>query len=159
MQKQLMDQWCWAAVASTVSFYYYNNLNGLRQADVASMAVNPVCSIVTADNAADYSQCDEPQDLGYVLKSVTHNGAWDIPQALNPNQIIHQLNGGYPICCQINWNGITVAHYVLLYGIDGDNVLIGDPAANNYWAPYDYLTSNFANNGGFWSRSIGTQAV
>jgi len=156
MQSQLMDEWCWAAVGSTISFYYNSNNSGLYQADIAGQIINPVCANVDSGNAGDYSQCDLPQDLRTVLQQ-TKNYAWEIPRAFTMAEITGQLNGGYPICCQINWPGVAVAHYIIVYGLDGSSLLIGDPAANNYWAEYNFLTTNFGNSGGQWGRTIATQ--
>jgi hypothetical protein len=158
MQKQLMDEWCWAAVASAVSFFYNNNASGLYQSDIAGQIINPVCSNVNGSNGGDFPQCNHPQDLGTVLQQ-TQNYAGEMQRALTMTELAGQLNQGYPVCCQINWSGVDVAHYIVVYGLDGNNILVGDPAANNYWADYNYLTNNFGNSNGQWQRSIATQAI
>jgi len=157
MQKQLMDQWCWAAVASSISFYFNSNNNGLYHGDIAGPLISPDCAGVNSNSAGSFSQCDIAKDLGLVLQK-TKNYAWELSNALSMDQVADQLNGGYPICCQINWPGLAVAHYIIVYGLDGTNLLIGDPALNNFWADYTYLTTNYGNHGGIWGRTIGTQA-
>lgn len=156
-QKQLLDNWCWAAVASSISFYYHPG-SRWRQSTLAGTMIDSQCSTINQENATVApSHCDRMLDLANVLQA-TGNFAGEIARPLQFNEIITQINHGWPVCCQLLWPGFIASHFVTIYGYTGNNIIIGDPQAGVFTIDYQEFATNYR-NGGRWQRSYGTQSV
>jgi len=153
-QKQLLDNWCWSAMASSVSFYY-NAKSPWMQNMLAARLVNITCIGINAANASTASAvCDVQMDVAKAL-ALTGNLAGDIIRPLSFNEVVQQINAGFPICCQILFPGASGSHFVALYGYQSTNVIIGDPQAGIFSINYTQFVSGY--RGGNWKRSIGTK--
>src|SRR5438270_7192657 len=110
-QQQL--NWCWAAVAATVSRYFSPH-QALEQCQIASRVLK------VADGCANPSSCDFPETLDDALAAV---------DALAPGSLNRQrvqapprdfktvklaIDSGRPVCVQIEWFGGRGGHYVML---------------------------------------------
>ncbi len=157
-QKQILTFWCWAAVTSSVSYYYNNNESGFQQAELAGNLLQDVCSTINqqnADSAPD--DCNKPIDIVRSL-SFSGNFGGQISRALTMDEIISQINAGYPICCQMLWDGFDNSHFVLLFGYEGNSLVIGDPDDDKIvHLPYTEFAFDYR-SGGKWKRTIGTQS-
>lgn len=152
-QKQLLDEWCWAAVASSISFKYDHD-SGWDQARIASHILSSACSIVTGpENAPEI--CRQGASLTQAMQECTGNFAWSVDSVLTLEQIWYQINNNWPVCCQIYWPATQNAHYIILFGYEGNNIIIGDPQAGNFTQDYDSLVTSY--RGGQWLRTYGTQ--
>jgi hypothetical protein len=156
VQKQILPNWCWAAVSSSVSFFFNQNQKGYYQAQLAAQIIDPSCSVVNNQNAgAAPPICNTPKDIATALQ-FTRNYAGEMARALSLNEIVAQINGGFPICCQILWANLQQSHFVTIYGYQGTQLQIGDPEAGLFYVDYN---SFLYYRGGVWRRTIGTQQV
>jgi len=155
-QQQILDEWCWAAVASSISFNYDPNSNWQQNA-LAGTVLNSVCSNVTAANASTAPDiCHQGSSLSDVMQNYTHNLGWVVQRYLTLDEIFYQINNGWPICCQIYWENLQQEHYIIIYGYDGNSIAIGDPEAGVCSADYNDLINSYRS--GQWVRSYGTQS-
>lgn len=153
-QKQILDEWCWAAVASSVSFYYNSNSIWF-QSRLAGDLLDSSCNIITIDNADNAPiSCQRVFSLQEALVH-TNNFAWPIDRYLSLDEIRYQINNGWPIGCQISWED-NQNHFIVIYGYEGNSIVIGDPQAGNCSVDYTSLRQNYRS--GKWIRSYGTQA-
>lgn len=153
-QKQILDNWCWAAVTSSISFFYNQNSSGVLQSALAAGLISNICSEINSDNPENAPPiCDASMDIANAL-NYTGNYAGQISQAIAFNDIVQQINGGFPICCQILWAGFDQSHFVAIYGYESSNLIIGDPEAGIFTVDYNQFLSY---RGGTWRRTIGTQ--
>ncbi len=153
-QKQILDNWCWAAVTSSISFYFDRNSRWMQSA-LAARLINNICGGITANNSQTAPPiCDAQMDIARAL-SLTGNLAGDIIRPLSFNEVVQQINGGFPFCCQIVFPGIQTSHFVILYGYHSTDVIIGDPQAGIFSINYQDFLSNY--RGGSWQRTIGTK--
>jgi Papain-like cysteine protease AvrRpt2 len=153
-QKQALDYWCWAAVASSVSFFYNKNQQGLLQGQIGGSLIGSICgNISTTNNKVVDPSCNTPRDISNALK-ITGNLAWDVNRALTFNEVVGQINAAFPICCQIYWPINNHSHFVAIYGYQNNNVIIGDPESGVCTLDFnDFLSYRQ----GQWIRSVGTQ--
>jgi len=153
-QKQILGNWCWAAVTSGVSFYFNPNSRWIQSA-LAARLINSSCSGINALNVATASDtCNSTLDVARSLQ-LTGNFAGDLVRPLFFNEVVGQINKGFPICCQIVFPGLDTSHFVVLYGYSGSNVIIGDSQAGIFTIPYTTFLESY--RGGNWRRTIGTK--
>lgn len=155
-QQQILPEWCWAAVASSISFKYDPQSNW-QQNTLAGKLLNNVCTAVSPVNANSAPNiCHQGFSLITALQSCTQNYAWDVQRYLTIDEIRYQINNGWPVCCQIYWESYQKAHYIVIYGYDGNSIAIGDPEAGVCSADYDDLIQSYRS--GQWIHSYGTQS-
>jgi Papain-like cysteine protease AvrRpt2 len=153
-QEQLLDDWCWAAVASSISIFYSPSSQWTQSA-LGGALLNPVCSRITSDNASTaQAVCRQTLDLSNVLSSI-NNLAWVVNQPLSLEQIQGQISSGWPICCEMTWPS-GQSHVITLYGFSDSLIIIGDPEGGVFSADYEDLVSDYR-SGGQWIRSVGTK--
>jgi hypothetical protein len=153
-QKQALDEWCWAAVASSISFFYNRNSKGYPQADIAARLIGSQCSgITTANRGTADPSCNVTGDVAKAL-GITGNLAWDIPRHLDLNEITDQINQGFPFCCQIDWNLTGKSHFVCVYGYEHTRLVVGDSESRVCTVDYQQFL-NYRQ--GAWRRTIGTR--
>lgn len=152
-QIQLLDHWCWAAVASSIS-RFYSASSQWSQSALAGALIKPICSSITPENKdLPPAGCDQINDLKQVL-GYTKNFAWVIEGKLTLGQLQGQLYAGWPICCEINWPGFDTSHYITIYGYSGSTIMVGDPDSGPHAVHYDDLITSYRS--GIWKRTIGT---
>lgn len=163
LQKQILQNWCWAAVTSTVSFYYNDNEQGWKQPALAARLLKSSCGSITGVNAGEAPDvCNQQVDIVSAL-SLSGNLAGQLGRPLTMDEIISQINRSFPVCCQIRWPGFDGSHFVLLYGYnDSDTrLVIGDPDPERggvFLVSYGELARDYR-EGGEWVRTIGTHAA
>jgi Papain-like cysteine protease AvrRpt2 len=153
-QKQMLDNWCWAAVTSGVSFYF-NPKSRWIQSMLAARLISSSCAGINTINAATAPDtCNSTLDIARSLQ-LTGNFAGDLMRPLSFNEVVQQINTGFPICCQVVFPGFDTSHFVVVYGYQGANVVIGDSQAGIFNVPYNNFLTNY--RGGRWGRTIGTK--
>jgi hypothetical protein len=75
---------------------------------------------------------------------------------LSFGEVVDQINNRFPICCQIVFPGFDTSHFVVLYGYQSGDVVIGDSQAGIFSIPYNDFLTNY--RGGIWKRTIGTKS-
>ncbi len=127
MERQLLPNWCWAAVAASVANYYASSRARTQEA-VGSEIRGRDCGL----NGQWEDGCDAPDELVDALKFVQHNGGQTIPgvteQALR-DQLIHMRPVG---CLMAIGDQIDNRHYIAVIGVwkTAGNITmvdIGDP--------------------------------
>jgi hypothetical protein len=153
-QKQILDNWCWAAAASSISFYFDRNSRWI-QSSLAASLINSVCTGINTNNAETAPPiCDVQMDIAHAL-NLTGNLGGDIIRPLAFEEVVRQINDRFPICCQIMFPGIQTSHFVVVYGYEGADLVLGDPQAGIFSLNYQSFLSNY--RGGNWRRTIGTR--
>jgi hypothetical protein len=105
-----------------------------------------------ADTASD--TCNATLDIARSLQ-LTGNFAGNLMRPLSFGEVVGQINLGFPICCQIVFPGFDTSHFVVLYGYQSTDVVIGDSQAGVFSIPYSTFLTNY--RGGTWRRTIGTK--
>ena len=144
-----MSNWCWAAVASSVSEYYaqfYENGAFWTQRKLVQAVFNN-------QNCTNQPQiCNKPYSLANVLQRMRHLGQETSTVSLTSLQ--KELDELRPVCCQVKYNnGLT--HFVALYGYDDDDLLIADPEIGYHLIDYHKFKDNY--RGGNWIRTFATK--
>ncbi|RYY62545.1 MAG: hypothetical protein EOO05_02395 [Chitinophagaceae bacterium] len=154
VQVQLLDNWCWAAVTSSVS-RYYNSRSRWTQNNLAASLIDEQCAN-DGNNTGFPPQCDTVFDVATALR-MTRNYAPGVNRPLSLAAIKQQIDRQWPVCCQIQWQQLEGSHFVVIYGYENDWLRIGDPSRNAgaIDIPYNELVSGYRDDGE-WVRSIGT---
>lgn len=159
IQKQLLQNWCWAAVSSSISFYYDNGSNWY-QAQLAANLLDNSCGTINDQNAGQASTvCNKEFDVSKALQ-LTNNYAGEFDRALTMQELVSQINSNYLICCQMVWPS-QASHFVVLFGYNTNNVIVGDPDADAggvFQLDYNDFMYGYR-GGGKWQRTIGSQSA
>jgi hypothetical protein len=149
--------WCWAAVAATVSQYFFPEV-ALSQCGIAKHVLN-----TTSNCCGDLpSECNRPASLESALTAVNTllNKNLDnrtLPRFLKFEEIREQIDSGRPVCARIQWIGEQRAHFVMICGYSVSRsgtqwVDVADPYWGNSVVPYTQFVSSYL-NAGVWSDS------
>ncbi|HET7230647.1 MAG TPA: papain-like cysteine protease family protein [Longimicrobium sp.] len=107
MQGQQQTEWCWAAVAASVSAYF-NPQSTWTQ-----------CAIVQSQQLTGCTDCSTPacNQEWYLSWALSQTGNLASTQrSTEPYHIVTgEVNASRPLCCRIAWK-CGGAHYVALYG-------------------------------------------
>jgi hypothetical protein len=145
-QPQLQDQWCWAAVACNVDFFF-DPTSVRTQCSIAN-------TVLGENNCCPNSKaCNEPARLDIALaeigrlRQLLSGGA---SFATCENEI---CNFGIPICVRVQWSdntGATVGHFVAVSGIDDTTdeiVTVQDPWFGTSLVPHSELLNDYQGTG------------
>lgn len=174
MQGQEKTNWCWAAVAASLSsaMPLPPSMNApLSQCQVASGLSCPGgaqcgCNNASGDYECPNDTCNNLALLESALGKVRHRGniSGGVPQQ---QDVIAQIDKGLPIAGEIHWNdGQPQNHFVLIvdHGMNhsGDFVVqIADPTDRTGTQPQDHSLAELANGGyrntGTWINSYFTR--
>ncbi|MFC0515987.1 papain-like cysteine protease family protein [Mucilaginibacter angelicae] len=134
IQCQEQDQWCWAAVANSVS-HFYTVPSAWTQCTVASTCLN------RQDCCNDPAGCNQPWYLDRALQTTQNFRAPVQAGTLTPQAIQTEIDAGRVIGVRIGWNP-SGGHFVTIYGYNDTPgtfyVYVGDP-----WYPNSMI--NLAN--------------
>ncbi len=105
IQQQLQDQWCWAAVAVSVSRFYDPNRSPWSQCSLAQevLQISGCCP----KNAA----CNKPAALDAALSS-TQNLNAPVSGTIPVDQIVQELQAGRPVAAGVDFDGTD--HFVVI---------------------------------------------
>lgn len=156
IEKQIMSNWCWAAITASVC-RYYNGPNLNQKQIVAIITGKAICA-----TSPPIPFCNETADIGVAFKSVNHLET-PINSSLSPTDIVKFLTNGQVIGCQIYLPALGGGHAVIIYGAFADSndrliLRVADPADSTLLImPYQQFRTNYKNSGGQWIRSYITQ--
>jgi hypothetical protein len=160
MQTQQEENWCWAAVGVAINnFLDPGSVPALTQATLA----NKVLAIPGVDCTMTPDQCNFTAALDDVLKA-TANLRDDLgTRVLDFPSLKAQIDGGFPVCAQINWfeGG---AHAIALDGYVEQNlgeqvvevVSVQDPLYGPSFQFYDDLVNRYLGLG-VWADTFTVQ--
>ena len=154
MQHQQQDEWCWAAVATSVAFFYTNGSTWTQCSVVNAEAGRNDC----CENGSS-RQCNFSWFLDRALLRVSHSlssssGPLSFPATCQ------EVNRGCPLGARIGWNGGGV-HFVAVHGYDDSEVgaeklNVGDPWYGPSVVAYDTFVSGYQGSGN-WTDSYRTK--
>jgi hypothetical protein len=155
IQKQKYDRWCWAAVASSVSLFYWKT-SPWSQCEVASRTRGRTdcCQTPTPDS------CNQDEYLEHAL-AATSNLNQKIINPVPFSTIQAEIDANRVVGARIDWHGRS-GHFVVIYGYSTvgsqQQVSVGDPSdASSCVIPFDEFTSNYQGMG-TWNRTYLTQS-
>ncbi|HTQ15384.1 MAG TPA: C39 family peptidase [Rhizomicrobium sp.] len=154
MQKQLQDNWCWAATASSVAAYYRDPDNP-SQCDLAKKYIQNSCCPKGQPNLPACT-CNEPYQLITPLQVLGRSNGDAQPGALDFDSIATEIDAGRPVCIRIDINPPN-GHFLVIIGYDrstGD-VYLCDPEYKVV-GPHPWSQVGAA-VGGSWNESYKTQ--
>lgn len=154
MQRQIMDHWCWAAAASSVSFHL-DEFAPKTQKEIVAQAFG---LDVDKDLDEEWDQ-DFRIDLGLGIVDclqATHN----FPVSFR--DVLRQLESDRPVIAHIDWGNDT-AHAIAISGcwMDGQGIKylqVEDPRANSDGMPIPMpmkaVLEDYFQEGGKWRHSF-----
>jgi hypothetical protein len=140
IQHQERTNWCWAAVAASVS-RFYNPSSAFTQCSIASGELRRDC--VCSGDIPDPDPCNV---YGYLMSSlfrVGHFAKWIARRPATFVQIRCEIESTRPMCARIVWDG-RGAHLVAISGYTdegGGGLAIADP----WWGLSDIDFEDFPN--------------
>lgn len=164
MQDQCHTNWCWAAVASSVS-HYYDETSPHTQCLIANIELNrhDCCDSPCGTTGLEF---DVPHTLGSPLNRVRCLSRLTFDQRATRMQVQEEVSAGRPICVRTVWSGdeggeLGPAHFVAIVGYlpDTDGLVIEDPL--NGPTPeikFDRFCSDYLDGRGVWTDTYFTKA-
>ena len=152
---QAQINWCWAAVATSVSHFY--GLHHWSQCAVANATLGRADCCGTG--AADHQKCNRPYYLESALQTTGH--LFDMnARALTFAEVEAEIDKGRPVGCRVGWRDGT-GHFLTLVGYyTGPSgrayVEIDDPFFSTSSSAFDEFASLYQ-GGGDWTHSYLTE--
>jgi hypothetical protein len=143
VQHQLQDQWCWAAVSTSVAVHYGSTR--WTQCSVVNKELGQ--SICCVDGSTGV--CDQPWYLDRALKRVGAFKKVESGRPKNLDKVRQEIDAKRPVGIRIGWSG-GGGHFITIEGYrsDGGSIAIEDP----WYGASDVL---FASMGGGYQGSGG----
>nr|MDO8114920.1 papain-like cysteine protease family protein [Candidatus Sigynarchaeota archaeon] len=142
MLHQAQTQWCWAAVAASVSSFF-NSLTTWTQCSIvnAELGRNDCC------NNGSSANCNRPW---YLDRALTRTGNFQSVQARSGtfNEVVTEIDAGRPLCIRIGWSG-GGGHFIAVDGYDHEQDLVGveDPWYGSSDVDYTVLQTAYQGTG------------
>jgi hypothetical protein len=145
VQEQSQTQWCWAAVAASISVYY-NAASPWSQCRLANDQLGQATCCEDGSGAA----CNKPWFLYRALNATGNRQASEAGAASKP-KIKEVIPTDRPICVEITWPDGT-GHFAVIQGymeyFDGDMGLhIEDPFYHHSYYFYDEMRTRYQGRG------------
>jgi hypothetical protein len=154
LEKQEMDNWCWAAVTSAIEAYYQEPFAEI-QCRVASRWLGEPCCPPTQDKTSPL------QNSMYDLVSALRGNAAgaNLGRQFQYADLRREVDGKRPLCCILGTNGVP-SHVILAVGYtDAGDIILNDPASPGLqFMPIDAFRAGYA-HGGTWIDSLLTRRV
>jgi hypothetical protein len=157
MQVQQETEWCWAAVAVSISCYLDpSSQPAWTQATLATKVLQQEGKISAAVNCSENADpCNCPASLTDAL-TTTGNFSETIAAPLSFANLKQQLDNGMPVCAQIDWFD-GGAHAIALDGYQifasgAQTVVVQDPLNGPSIQFYDDLVDDYLADG-TWSNT------
>jgi hypothetical protein len=153
VQPQAQDQWCWAAVSSSVSRFYLAG-SPWTQCQVAAAELQFACCGADASGP-----CDRWWYLNRALER-TQNLTDFVTGQLDAATILQQLQNGAPVGVRVEWTDGS-GHFIAISGIDLDaapepTLTVTDPIYGEHVIPVSTLSGAYQQSGR-WTHSYTTQ--
>ncbi len=149
IQRQAQDNWCWAAVSSSVDFFFTKQPNW-PQCAIVNAHLGQLTCCVDGSTAA----CDQPSSLSAALTLVGHLREF-LERPLNFSECLAEIKDRKnPICVRIAWDEEN-GHFVAIGGCDDsaeELVTVYDPWYGSSDIPYSKLLTSYR-DAGTWSHS------
>lgn len=152
MQAQQQTQWCWSAVATSVS-HFYDASSTWTQCAPANAELGETTCCQDGSSAA----CNRSWYLDLALDEVGHLDAWSSGAASFAG-VRAEIDGGEPLGVRIGWSG-GGGHFLVIEGyLDDatDQVAVDDPWYGASDLAYSTLTTSYQGSGS-WTHSYRTQ--
>lgn len=151
MQQQKENEWCWAAVSTSVALFYVPSAAWTQCA-----VVNGQLHLTTCCQDGGSSACNQPSFLDQALTLVGHLNR-DFGGSLTMEQIAAQVDQGKPFGLCIDWTG-GGGHFVVVDGYDlaAKTIEIEDPWFGRSTVAYSSFPASYQ-GGGTWSWTYLTQ--
>lgn len=140
IQFQQRTNWCWAAVAASVSRHFNSNTRWTQ------------CQLANAEfsksDCCNRENCDRGHNLELALKRTGNFKSISYGSG-NLGHIIPEIDAGHPLCAKIEWRG-GGSHAIVItgYNIMTDYIMIKDPIEDfagkaGIWIPLSILQKNY----------------
>lgn len=152
-EKQLTENWCWAAISKMVYQYYYNK-DISQELIVANLFNVDVKSLKTKGKVI--KKYNKEMVLNQTLEDLCCFSHWSLGKPTF-ERLQHEINQGKPLCCRIEWYSGN-AHYVLIHGydIESKSLYITDSQEGKSLVHYNEFPKNYKNKGGAWTETFWT---
>ncbi len=148
-QPQEMLNWCWAAIAASLSSYY--GTGWALQCNLATFLLNQRCCLQPPPAA-----CNQTQSLVIATETVGVLREM-VPAAATFAQVMQEINARQPLAANIVWQAGGAAHAVNIYGYQTPGqILIGDPRFGDHLVAYAWFPAHYQ-GGGEWNQSLYTE--
>jgi len=151
MQHQLYNEWCWAAVTSSVD-HFYNPESTLTQC----LVVNQQRGRSDCCSNGGSSDCNQP---GYTDQALQAAGrlSQSVGSAASYATVVQQTSAWTPIAMRIGWAG-GGGHAIVASGYESNSmVVIDDPWYGPSVVAYNTLVNAYQGSG-TWTNSFYTKA-
>lgn len=159
MQPQCHSNWCWAAVASSVSAFN-DNSSTFTQCRIANLELHRQ-DCCDSPCGADEVEFNVPHTLGSPLNRVGCLDRLVRDQRATRIEVQQELNAGRPLCVRTIWAG-GGAHFLAIVGYlpDSDSLVLEDPL----YGPtpeisFDRFCTDYQDAGGVWTDTYYTKAL
>jgi hypothetical protein len=155
MERQMADNWCWAANTASISKYFTPGSNW-NQCLIAcrSLGFSDCCSRPIP------SHCDDEYFLNRSL-NITGNLRDFEDNNLNFRTIKAEIDNGNILALRIEWSN-GAGHFISIFGYDDSGseefLHIGDPLKEKALVSYSKVLFDYEGVGGTWTHSYFTQA-
>jgi hypothetical protein len=155
-QRQLFDNWCWAAIASVLGRYY--GTSAASQSEIASHLLRLDCAGIDGNIDGDDElrvRADAEMRLDAALALVGCYSHWSAGKPLF-DRVRFEINLGRPFAARIEWQS-GGAHYVLVRGYrdEGKRIIVADPLHGEAEYPLFDFPSRYQ-LGGAWTETFWT---
>ncbi|HEV3482097.1 MAG TPA: papain-like cysteine protease family protein [Candidatus Acidoferrales bacterium] len=142
-QGQCNEYWCWAAVASMVSTYYYQSTGkaALSQSQVAEKTLNvPDCSSSPPPTPCLqlWDLCDALQSIGFKPQNNWTADLGIVSQEVQNRRVLGAL---------MYYRKSGILHYLLVNGYEDatgeECVYVADPAGQAWGVPWEVFLNNY----------------
>jgi hypothetical protein len=161
MQPQCHTNWCWAALASSVSAFY-DQASQFAQCCIANLELmrNDCCDVPCHTDNVDFNQSHEP---GSALNRVMCLEREVRNQIATRQEVQQEIGAGRPVCLRTVWtkgSGKGGAHALAIvgYSADQDMLSLEDPwFGPTHEISYDRFCTDYQGLGGHWTDTYFTQ--
>lgn len=152
VENQLLNNWCWAAIASALGRYY--GTSDESQAQIASQVLKKNCLEFAFDDEVRRS-ADTISRLDIAMSVAGCYSHWSAGKPLF-DRVRFEINFGRPFGARVGWHA-GAAHYVLIHGYrdHGEKLLVADPLHGSG----EYSLGEFParyRQGGAWTETFWT---
>jgi hypothetical protein len=157
VQHQAQDNWCWAAVASTVSTFLAKSSPWSQCAIASAMFPGAQCC-----EEGSSSACNQRCDLDDALEKTANLKSPAVNDQVEIADLISELKAGRPVCIRIEWDSGS-GHFAMIRGASTDgsgagHVMISDPIYKESYHDIGDLNGNYLNGDGRWTDTYYTRA-
>ena len=152
VQSQQQLNWCWAAVASSVSLHY-DSTSGWSQCALANAELGQTSCCIDGST----SQCNRVWYLDRALRRVDNLSRW-VSGAIGLSAVELELAAARLVCARIGWSG-GGGHFVVIKGYregGAGSLHIEDPWDGYSFVSYDNFRAVYQGSGS-WTHTYYTR--